>query len=143
MSRRLDKLPANNLQTRIASLQTSLQQLKTAQTAGSSSIVLTRTATGNSPDFTMTPTYDVVNIWKVTFTPNDPTLPNTGFIWHFFVNQTAPPTNTLQLLEQIPTNQYVRYIYAMGVTSGVSDTLPTTIVIYAIGGGTISIVQTA
>jgi hypothetical protein len=142
-NKHISKLPVNNIQQRLAAIQTALQQIKAAQLAGSSSVVLTRNVSGASPDFTFTSTYHVVNIWKVTFEPDDTNFADTGFIWEFFFDENIEAPNTVQAVEQTPTEQNVRYFYVMGTTSGESDTVKVTIVIYSIGGGTITIEQIA
>jgi hypothetical protein len=139
MSRRLESLPAKQLTSKIAAMQSALQQLKAAQTAGSESIVLARTVTGNNPDFIVEVPYNEIKCWKATFNPADPTLPGTGFVWQTFFDESSSPLNTDIALEVIPTDPYSAYLYALGLTEGTTDIIGIAVVIYAVGSGTISI----
>jgi hypothetical protein len=138
---RLKALPGNNLQQRLLTLQTELTALKEAQVAGSQSVVLTRTVTGNNPDFTVSAAYHTIQVWKVTFTPTDPVAPGAGFKWQIFFDESIAPLNTALSIEETPTEPLSGYLYAMGTTSGTTDNIGIVIVVYAVGTGSISIAR--
>ena len=145
MKSRLQQLPANRLVQQVTTLQQTLDALKTAQTAGSTDIQLTRVVTGNPIDFTATIASGAQTIWEVTFTPNDTTFVNSGWVWHFFfdiVNQSGTVVYDYEVEALIPTRttQSSR-IYFAGITSGTTTVVNFVVVIYAIGSGTISLTQ--
>ena len=143
MSARTKKLPATALSQRIMKLQTAVEQLKTAQFAGSTNVQLTRTVTGNNPDFVQTCTEATINIWEIIWTPADTTFANSGFIWHMFADATESGTGAADIFvdEQLPENNQQKYLmYFLGLTPA-TVTFNFVIVIYAIGSGTIDIAQ--
>lgn len=142
MSRRLRRLPANQLTTRVSETRRQLEQQKAAQIAGSHNIVLVRTVTGNTTDFTVTATYGVTQQWTVTFTPVDTTFPNLGFCWQGFFVTFAAISNTWISIDSDDASGKVTRFTCMGNNSGATDVFDMYVVIYAVGPGTISIVKT-
>lgn len=142
MSRRLKNLPANQLQTRILELQTQLEQQKAAQIAGSHNVVLTRTVTGNTPDFTVTATYGVVQQWTITFVPKDKTFANTGWLWECFFDTSASAPHTFMFFGGDFTDPRIKTLTLEGLSPSTTDVFDITIVIYAVGPGTITIAKT-
>ena len=120
-----------------------MERLKSAQYAGSANVQLTRTVTGNNPDFTQTCTQNAINIWEVTWTPADTTFDNTGFIWHMFFDLRGVGTGDADIAaeKELPANNQQKYrLYFLGLTPA-TVTFDCVVVIYAIGGGTIDIAQ--
>jgi hypothetical protein len=145
MKSRLNQLPDNQLVQQITAMQQDLDQLKTAQLAGSSDVQLTRVVTGSPIDFTATIASGAQTIWEVTFTPNDTTFANTGWVWHIFfdiVSQSGTVSYDDAVEQLLPTGTQQSWrIYFAGVSSGTPAVLNLLVVVYAIGNGTLSFTQ--
>jgi len=144
--KRTDNLQENALVKRITDDRAVMDGLKSAQRAGSASLQMNRVTTGNTADIVTTISYNVIQVWQITFTPTLQPFYNSGFLWRLFVEVVSQSGSLIfdNFTEHQPSESSVQVynLYLMGGASGQTTTLNLQLVIYAIGDGTISVVQT-
>lgn len=143
---RLDALGENALIQRILDLQDNINDLKTSQFAGSSSLITERKVSGSSYDFAAQVKYQTTTAYELTINAADQTFGANPFVWQVFWNVVNTPATTgfLQFVYSTPpANGQQKYrIYFWGTDApNLPETLNIRVVLYGLNLGSFSIVQ--
>jgi hypothetical protein len=143
---RLDRLAENQLVDRLTKVRQDFDELKaTRQTMGSTNVVLQRVVSTATSDFSVVASYNVINIWDVTYTPTSSAILGSAYVWKIFFSGSSPTGSGAQVtfteFRGVSGNAWTYRFCVIGTTPSQTLSYGVKVILYAMTQGSISVSQ--